>query len=275
MKSLEDIKKFSEAVKEDQIQLNKQSISLPNKTFLLGTLFSMFATYFHFFGYSFLKAKLERLGFDYVNIDLGIQESIYIALEGFTPAIMKLVALDFFFERMDFIILLIIMGSVIPIFFHFVQKTDSKANKIIKAETTFIEWYFRATKSFKSLALLIPATIIGFFGAFVAMFVAIIFVIIFGWMIGVLGMLAGDSKGQVISSDGVCFETKKMEPGRTYQGCREIITKNKQKLFGMKIYENDEYVYIVTNTGAYELSNDMSVNVFIPYVKKELVTSND
>jgi hypothetical protein len=272
VKSLEDIKNFSKVVKREPANDAAHSLTITNKIFLMGSLFGMFATYFHFFGYSYLKAKLERLGFDYVSIDLGIQESIYIAIEGFAPAILKLATLGFIYERIEILLLILTLGILIPTFFHIIQRNESK---ILKSKITLFERFIYSAKPLKSLVLLIPATTVALAGAFTAMISTVIVFILMAWMIAALGMLAGNSKGGDLFSDGVCFSVNDKLNDKSYQGCREITTKDGKSLVGKKVYRNNEYIYFITNTGAYELTSDLSVSMYIPYVKKDLVTSSE
>ncbi len=274
MKSVEDIRKFSQVMqrKNDRDNPSNNSIGFPNRILVIGSLFGMFATYFHFFGYSYLKAKLEGLGFDYVDVDLSIQESIYIAIEGFAPAIIKLASFESLFQRIDLIVIVFVLGISIPLFFHLIQRNGRSLKSNNK---TLFEMYFYQTKSLKSLPLMISTTIIASAAGLTALIVSLVSILGIAWLIAALGMMAGHKAGRNMFAEGVCFKIEVLSGEESYQGCRKIRTKDGKNLVGKKVYKNDEYIYFITNSAAYELSKDLSINMFVPYVKVVVEKNNN
>lgn len=271
MKSVDDIRKFSGAksvergVKsETNDTVQASNFSITKLLLLAGSLLGLPTAYVHFFGFSYLKGKLEILGFDYVYVDLSIQEGFYIAVEEFYPALISVLKLDFTLEPSLFLVVLIPI-LLVPLMFYLMQRFPSV---VVKAsEQSLIERVFYGSKTIKGMFLQMPVV-----GAYIGSVFLGILVLLLGvglsiWLLAALGMAAGQAKGKEIFLDNVCMDASKTSDPSNYQSCRKIKTAAGLELEGRIIYRNDKYLYFITNTGAYELTNSREVNMHVEYVK--------
>ncbi|MFT4908396.1 MAG: hypothetical protein ACI978_002487 [Oleispira sp.] len=272
MKSVNELRKFSGA---KNVELGVESetsdtaqtshFSIAKLLLLAGSLLGLPTAYVHFFGFSYLKGKLETLGFDYVDVDLSIQEGFYIAVEGFYPALISVLKLDFTLKPNLFLAVLIPI-LLVPLMFYLMQRFPSV---VVKAsEQSIIESVFYRSKTIKGMFLQMPVV-----GAYIGSVFLGILVLLLGvglsiWLLAALGMAAGQAKGKEIFLENVCMDASKTSDPNNYQSCRKIKTSAGLELEGRIIYRNDKYLYFITNNGAYELTNSREVNMHVEYVKK-------
>lgn len=271
MKSVDDIRKFSGAKYVVRGAKSEVSDTGPTSNFsitklllLAGSLLGLPTAYVHFFGFSYLKGKLETLGFDYVDVDLSIQEGFYIAVEGFYPALISVLKLDFTLDSKLFLGLLIPILFV-PIMFYLMQRFPSA---IVKAsEKSIIERIFEGSKTIKGMFLQMPVVGIYIGSVFLSIFIIFLGIGLSIWLLAALGMGAGQAKGKEMFLEDVCMVASKTSDPSNYQSCRKIKTAAGQELEGRIIYRNDKYLYFITNDGAYELTNGREVHMYVKYVK--------
>jgi hypothetical protein len=271
VKSVDDIRKFSGARHAKQnmgSEINDtaqaSNFSIARTLILIGSLLGLPTAYVHFFGFSYLKGKLETLGFDYVDVDLSIQEGFYIAVEGFYPALISVLKLDFTLDLKFFIGLLVLI-VLVPIMFYLMQKFPSV---IVKAsEQPIIERVFYGSKTIKGMLLQVPVLGVYIGSVFLGIFVLLLGIGLSIWLLAALGMGAGQAKGKEMFLENVCMDASKTSDPHNYQSCRKIKTTEGQELEGRIIYRNDKYLYFITNDGAYELTNSREVHMYVEYVK--------
>ena len=147
-------KNFERGVKSETSDTAQAShFSITKLLLLAGSLLGLPTAYVHFFGFSYLKGKLETLGFDYVDVDLSIQEGFYIAVEGFYPALISVLKLDFTLEPSLFLVALIPI-LLVPLMFYLMQRFPSVVVKV--SEQTVLERVFYGSKTIKGMLLQMP-----------------------------------------------------------------------------------------------------------------------
>lgn len=271
MKSVNELRRFSGAKK---VELGVESgtndtaqtshFSIARTLILIGSLLGLPTAYVHFFGFSYLKGKLEALGFDYVDVDLSIQEGFYIAVEGFYPALISVLKLDFTLEPNLFLVVLIPI-LLVPLMFYLMQRFSSV---IVKAsEQPIIERVFYGSQTIKGMILQMPVVGVYIGSVFLSIFILFLGIGLSIWLLAALGMGAGQAKGKDIFLENVCMDASKTSDPYNYQSCRKIKTAAGRELKGRIIYRNDKYLYLITNDGAYELTNKREVNMYVEYAK--------
>jgi len=137
-----------------------------------------------------------------------------------------------------------------------------------KSNKPLFEVFFEGCQSLKGMFLQMPLIALLVGGAYVIFSVAVMSLILIVWIMAAEGIKVGHTEGKRISLEGVCAAPKTLEDPSTYQSCRKIKTAGGQELIGRIIYRNDDYMYFVTNDGAYELTNKREVNMHVEYVKQ-------
>lgn len=275
MKSVDDIRKFSGARKitkcvEPEVNSTKPttSFSIPRILLLIGSLLGFPTAYIHFYGFSYLKGKLGGLGFDYVDVNLSLQEGVYMALEGAMPMIESASKYKYLTFDNNILVMMAIPAVILPVMFYLVQRYIHVI--VDKPNKSLGEMLFEGCKSLKGMFLQMPliASLVG--GAYVIFSVAVMSLILIVWVMAAKGISVGHAEGKRISLEGVCINPQSSEDPSTYQSCRKIITAAGEELTGRVVYRNDDYMYFVTNGGAYELTNKREVNMHVKYVKKPI-----
>lgn len=275
MKSVGDIRKFSGARNitksvepETSSTKSTTSFSIPRILLLIGSLLGFPTAYIHFYGFSYLKGKLGGLGFDYVDVNPSIQEGVYLALEGAVPIIESASKYKYLTFDNDILIIMVIPAVIIPIMFYLIQRYIQVI--VDKSNKPLFEVFFEGCQSLKGMFLQMPLIALLVGGAYVIFSVAVMSLILIVWLMAAQGINVGHAEGKRISLDGVCINPQTLEDPSTYQSCRKVKTAAGQELTGRIIYRNDDYMYFVTNDGAYELTNKREVNMYVKYVKKPL-----
>jgi hypothetical protein len=241
------------------------NFSIARTLFLIGSLLGLPTAYVHFFGFSYLKGKLEALGVDYVDVDLSIQEGFYIAVEGFYPAIKNALKFEYLNVEASIVVVLIITIALIPLIFHLMQKFSSSIIKV--NEQPIIERVFYGSKTIKGMFLQMPVVGMYIGSVFLCMLLMLLGIVLSIWLMAALGMAVGQDRGKEIFLENVCVDARKTSDPHNYQSCRKIKTAEGQELEGRIIYRNDKYLYFITNDGAYELTNSREVHMYVEYVK--------
>lgn len=277
MKSVDDIRKFSSArniTKSVEPEVNSTKpgagFSIPRLLLLIGSLLGLPTAYIHFYGFSYLKGKLGGLGFDYVDVNLSIQEGVYMALEGSAPLVLNAVKYEYLTFDNNILIIMLIPAIIVPIMFYLTQRYIQVI--VDKPNKPLFEVFFEGCQSLKGMFLQMPLIALLVGGAYVIFSVAVMSLILIVWVMAAQGIDVGHKEGKRLSVEGVCAAPKTLDDPSTYQSCRKIKTAAGKELTGRIIYRNNDYMYFVTNAGAYELTNKREVNMYVEYVKKPLQT---
>ncbi|WP_432455878.1 hypothetical protein ACRRS0_10610 [Agarivorans sp. QJM3NY_29] len=223
---------------------------------LIGTgLLGLLAAYSHFFGLSYRKSYLATIGFENAPVTLGADESLYYAVEGSTGGILNLIRMI----SADLFILepALIAGfafAVVPLLVRLISISPFPAFKV----RSFVSSISSSTRS------ALVAAIIGFVTGWVAIIGLIIYLIVgmsIIWLIMSLGMLAGQSEGKKLISEPIC-QSREIEK-RTL-GCRRLLTSDGEELVGLRVHSHNDVQYVLTNSGAYDVSAEGEVLSYRP-----------
>lgn len=254
-------------------------VGLPTKTVSWAALIGFLTAYTHFFGYSFFKAQLEAVGFDNVKLSLSTEESLYYAIEALTYAVFKIDNLAILTQASSLLIGLMVGGFFIPFIFYGAKKLKlyKESNPSLKEYESFGEYFVNLIAgkihSIKFAFLLaFPSSILT--ALFYVLFLGgVLYCIAVFWLFAILGMAVGNKTGlEEYVNKSVCnsFEWKDVTE-TSKLGCRTIDINDGDKskmLKGKRLYKDDKVTYFVTNDGAYEISVDGIVQVFIPFHRK-------
>lgn len=254
-------------------------VGIPTKTVSWAALIGFLTAYTHFFGYSFFKAKLEAVGFDNVKLSLSTEESLYYAIEALSYAVFKIDNLVVLTQASSLLIGLMVGGFFIPFIFYGIKKLNvyKESHPGLKEYESIGEYFTNLIAgkihSFKFAFLLaLPSSILT--ALFYVFFLGVvIYSITVFWLFAILGMAVGNKTGQEeYVNQSVCksFDWKDVTANRKL-GCRTIDINdgdNSKTLKGKRLYKDDKTTYFITNNGAYEISVDGVVQVFIPFHRK-------
>ena len=118
------------------------------------------------------------------------------------------------------------------------------------------------TKSMLGAAKVFPVISLLMGGGYFALTLVFMAFLIFAYVIAVLGMAAGESKGIQLVENVVCVEIKDIQ--KTVSGCRKITLASGKVIEGIRLFKDDKVTYFITNDAAYELDLNNKVNMSIP-----------
>ncbi|TDF39170.1 hypothetical protein EYS14_06490 [Alteromonadaceae bacterium M269] len=264
----------------------EKSLKLPFKisslrVFLLGFVATV-ATYTHFFGVSYFSSKMSAAGFEGVVLDLTTGQSLYYALEGYNRGLVLL--MESIMSVNPFIgVLSVFVGG--GIFYGFRKKlfqdfigffllrplAPNEQNNTNPEPKTW--WVIT-----KNVLIAIFSIAWSYYVLFFTTFFSIILIGLFVAFMS-LGKDAGTLEGNKLVSPSLCrtidWEGKDKEIDKVL-GCRISVLNNGLTLTGVRLYKSESTEYLVTNDGAYEISNGQIVTCrafnFAPSEKKRTVS---
>ncbi len=207
---------------------------------------TVFCAYANFFGYTYLKGKLNAAGFSANYIDLNINEAIYNATLG-ALHVFSLIA-EYFSEYALWLFGMIFAATIITtIFVH-----GSKKIHVIN----IINKHF-----FSNIADFMMWLISGYV-IFIAM-IALLLLMIFGYALGqhhMTKVIEGDICKPLQNSD---FSNKLM-----VRSCTQTPLADGKYLSGRTIFEDESYRYFLTNQGAYQINAQQEIVAANCFYKK-------
>lgn len=197
---------------------------------------TVICAYANFFGYTYLKGRLNAAGFSANYIDLNINEAIFSASLG-ALHVFSLIA-EQYAEYAYWFWGMIIATSVVLILAH-----ESKRFKITHVIN---KRFFRYVADF--MMWLISGYVI-----FIAM-IALLLLMIFGYALGqhqMKGVIKGD----------VCKPLQESDFGNNpiLRSCTKTRLANGKDLSGYTIFEDANYRYFLTNKGAYQINPQQEI----------------
>ncbi len=220
---------------------------------------AILTTYSHFFGFSFLKGKLEGAGFPFSNIDPNVNETLHqaaaataISLNALVKAITKgeLLKLGISYGALSTISVLLIL---ILIFLNerFLMKYNISGSDIVKMKS-WPNWI-------KIISLVGISGISGFLLPYIA--IILLFVAIaFGWLGLTFGEQLGQNQINKAIADEICHQLDWSSYKRDVaMGCTTITLSDGSELHGASLFEDLNQQYFITNYGSYRLDNHLNI----------------
>lgn len=227
---------------------------------LVGFFIAFLSGWIPFFGYGYMKGRLEALGFPNVYVDASIQDMFFIFLEAITP---KLIGLINGFESFILWILLISITSVV-LFLAFVLRDSDGFSSLSSNDIFFLRWFKKlfdkSNYSFlgKTKVGLILVSLV--FSLLSVMGVVILAILSYGWFLGVGGYAAGLNAGKNELAGEFCFQNDD-------KVCLALIINNRSVPVHL-LHSDNRYQYVATCEGIYQLDAQNAVHLFKPWTNR-------
>ena len=236
------------------------------------TVSTCFVAWVPFFGYTYLMAKLERCGFENININSKMYDLVALFLEGWTTPLVKIakVPSSTMPEASVFTKVVLIAGFIVfSVLMYFSLKLkyaktrDVQAKSAVSFKEFFQKLYENAAYSVKDAAILLLGSM---FAASVAMTVQCLVPILvlfsgaFLWLLSVLGIVAGQNDADLIMAQDICItmtveemnDRLEQEHKQYGWGCAQIDIDGEPK-YGKRLYSDHAATFFLTNEGAYQI----------------------
>ena len=247
-------------------------------TFLTKTRIALLlAIYSPFFGYSYLKGYLHGAGFSNPNIDASPQELILQAVTALVFVFSRLANLESYapFAAHSLKIGIIFAVALSTVYLITASIKNSLENKGAPSKIDLndviqklFNWLFDKPKVLlKTIISAISGFVFGFSISYIAIFL-FIFSLAFLLSFMILGNLIGESRGKKLTKADICV-TKEWDTEEYRRvGCNTVVLKTPYKgsseLAGLRLYTSEDTIYLLTNEGAYEIGDDLTVKIFTP-----------
>ncbi len=217
-------------------------------------------TYTHFFGFSFVKGKLQAAGFYSSDISLDVNETLHEAAAA-TYTGMGSVAKHFFsYENYKTAIVLAIslpVGYLILLGLRYLDDVGGleKPRKAVEyIKLNFIDKYIVLIKTVVIPFLL---SIVGFFLPYIASMVVVTLISVL-WLGMTLGQNLGEAYTQALIESKVC---KPLSEAKTdiIRGCMAMQLADGSVLSGRILHQDQSTLFFLTNNGSYQINDKLKV----------------
>lgn len=223
-------------------------------------VFAFITTYTHFFGFSFVKGKLQAAGFYSSDISLDVNETLHEAAAA-TYTGMGSVAKHFFSEE-NFKTAIVLAVSL-PVTYLFLLglkylksvgglKRPRKAVEYIKLN--FIDKYIAVIKSVVIPFLL---AIVGFFLPYIASMIIVTLISVL-WLGMTLGQNLGEAYTEALIESKVCKPLSEVKTD-IVRGCMAMQLADGSVLSGRILHQDQSTLFFLTNNGSYQINENLEV----------------
>lgn len=245
------IKGFIQRGKGEALSKEAPAVSLFSKRELyIPLVAALVTTYIHFWGYAYLKGKLEKVGFDGLEIELTLLESIYQSALSLANIFVSITKTD------ASLFLATIVGLVIYVYLlNFLNHLTNEQSSQEKRQTKIIEQsgsllrlrnaFFKINhKSLTQLALII-------LGSFLILCLLILLTIPYGF---------GSHHAEEYIKAKRCthFYWDEVKAERI-KGCTKLTLKNQDTISGEVIFKNKELTVFTTGDVSYLLDSSNNI----------------
>lgn len=210
-----------------------------------------------FFGYGYLKGKLEGAGFSEVYIDPSVYQVVMAFFEGVTPALISLLQQ---FEVFIYIAtgVSVLVASYIVYLAHNHSNPGETSDSDVKSRggyvhSRFFSWYEKNIRELNTNGALNlksfwfwSVTVVGLLFSLILIPLFLLLVVLYLWLIGVGGYVAGQESGDSIISNDLCFE-------RNDGSCVTVFMDGKE-YEADRLYSDKAFDYYLTCDGVYQVS---------------------
>jgi hypothetical protein len=251
---------------------------------IVSFLLSLFLAWVPFFGYTYLIAYLQMLGFDSVDVNPKIYDLVVLFLEALSRPLLKGVAfidsnmwLAVFKETLKYCWILFSLFIVFSILARFIQWRSRSKSQSTSTANNLIERYLEtllinSTKNIKALTITALSSVVitissvamWVFGALFLFAMAVVF-----WLLAMLGQMAGWDAGKEILKSSICSEGDwtEVEIDKGFvQHCAQIEIKG-ELVSGKRVFSDSQSTFFVTNQGSYQVSPGGEVLYFRPITR--------
>jgi hypothetical protein len=210
-----------------------------------------------FFGYGYLKGKLEGAGFSEVYIEPSVYQVVMAFFEGIAPAMLSLL------DQFEVFIYIatgasVLIASYIVYLVHSHSNSGQFSENDVKSRkdgiySRLLSWYENNVREInkngalnvKSLWFWTVTVFVLFFGQ-ILIPLFLLLIVLYLWLIGVGGFVAGQKYGYDIISKDLCFE-------RNDGSCVMVLMDEKEHEAD-RLYSDKVFDYYLTCDGVYQVS---------------------
>lgn len=217
-------------------------------------------TYTHFFGFSFVKGKLQAAGFYSSDISLDVNETLHEAAAA-TYTGMGSVAKHFFsYENYKTAIVLAIslpVGYLILLGLRYLDDVGGleKPRKVVEyIKLNFIDKYIVLIKTVVIPFLL---SIVGFCLPYIVSMVMVTLISVL-WIGMTLGQNLGEAYTQALIESKVCKPLSEVKTD-IIRGCMAMQLADGSVLSGRILHQDQSTLFFLTNNGSYQINDKLKV----------------
>ncbi len=217
-------------------------------------------TYTHFFGFSFVKGKLQAAGFYSSDISLDVNETLHEAAAATYKGLDSIAKSFFSYETFQTAIFLAVMlpsAFLFIIGLRYLEKTSrlEKANNIVQSvKAKFQKKYVEAVKHTLVTAML---AIVGLMLPYLSVML-IVTVISIAWLGMSLGQNLGEAYTKELIEKKVCKPLSEAKED-IYRSCMAIQLADGSVLSGRILHQDQSQLFFLTNDGSYQINENLEV----------------
>ena len=232
-------------IEQTDKQANRQSKTLlfQNKEILLPLITAVIATYIHFWGYAYLKGKLQMVGLGDIEIELSILESVYQASFSFRDIVNGVIGVE------QTTVLLVLAGMVIAFLFYtvsitladyfggFIKPWQTARNSEAALNHSLLKSIRRGAKKSVDICAVYLALVFLFF----------IFAATSSLLLNIPRAI-GQATGESLIENPVCNSVPIEELSKNSNPpCTIMITDAQNEHTGIILFKNSQYTVLITN----------------------------
>jgi len=210
-----------------------------------------------FFGYGYLKGKLEGAGFSEVYIEPSVYQVVMAFFEGIAPALLSLL------DQFEIFVYIasgssVLIASYIVYLVHNHSNSGESSDSDVKSRdeyihSRFLRWYEKNIREINTNGALNLksfwfwlVTFVGLLFGQILIPLFILLIVLYLWLTGVGGFVAGQKYGYNIISNDLCFE-------RNDGSCIMVIMDGEVHK-SERLYSDKASDYYLTCDGVYQVS---------------------
>ena len=235
------------------------------------------ATYYSFFGYSYLKGYLIGAGFNNAQIEISVQESIFQTTNAMFNAV-KIIAKSNFLSSLFWpsvkygFACAVIFGALAFLFFLARKYFKSKGSQpdAFVFDVWIKDWLIIKPFTLGKVAITALAS---FFAGFSFQYLLALFFItlfVFAWLVIALGNIFGQTMGSKLATHDICVSPDVETASKdSHISCTHLTLSQGKELIGKSIYSSETTIFFVTNEGAYEIDRNLRLLSFTKFLKRQ------
>ena len=224
----------------------------------ISSILAFLTTYSHFFGFSYLKGQLERMGFYSSDVNLMVNESLHLTSSGVAEGVKLIIAHALNDEALLRNGTLTAVALALTAAFILYEPASKGVARRVVAKVRPNLYWLKWLRRLKAPAIILIAGAAGF-ALQVIGGLLIVFIFSFLWFGLSLGNHLGRASVESLMNEGVCNHEITLEAiewstvkGEIVLSCASITDEGK-KVYGRIIHQDAKQIYFLTNDAAYHL----------------------
>jgi len=248
------LKRFIQKDKGNQVIKETAAVSLLSRRELyIPLLLAFLATYAHFWGYGYLKGKLEIIGFKELEVDMTLLESIYQATRSLPRAMQHLIDLGW----LKIVVIVLAIFAYIFVLAALASFTKLSKQQLAKKRKQKIEKDPNLAQSIVKEALRITSKSVSkSFDVLCSFSLAILLLLLLLLVPQALGNLDAEKYVKDTICKPIDFEN---ETQKRIKACTQLTPKGQDPISGRILFKNKELTVFVTGDVSYLLDYNNKV----------------